>query len=163
MSAQISTPISRGKVDSVTELPTTETLPTTTVSFLLPSALRCSLQSELLALVWPLQPASSAQLRLLPLCYICLNEPLSGEWGERGSEWESITEHRMGGRRERGAVSTFWWWRGREREREGESDMGGEGCGSAECFHFDQFFTISIFFSHHNGNWVTSVWKTLTC
>ena len=121
MSAQISTPISRGKVDSVTELPTTETLPTTTVSFLLPSALRCSLQSELLALVWPLQPASSAQLRLLPLCYICLNEPLSGEWGERGSEWESITEHRMGGRREREEQFPHSGGgegeRGRERER----------------------------------------------
>lgn len=54
----------------------------------------------------------------------------------------------MGGRRERRAVSTFWWWRARE----GESDMGGEGCGSAECFHFDQFFTISIFFSHRDEN-----------
>ena len=48
-----------------------------------------------------------------------------------------------GGERGRGAVSTLWWWRGRE------GDMGGEGCGSAECFHFDQFYTLSRFFSHH--------------
>lgn len=49
---------------------------------------------------------------------------------------------------------------GGERER----DMGGEGCGSAECFHFDQFYTLSIFFfPHHKDNLVTSVRKTSTC
>lgn len=61
------------------------------------------------------------------------------EWGR-----ESITECRMGGRRERerGAVSTLWLL-DRERERE----MGGEGCGSAEfplwsILHSAYFFLI---------------------
>lgn len=72
---------------------------------LLPSALCSSLQSELLALVWALQPASSAQPSTAVLH---LSE--WAEWESEQGERESIAECRVGGRRERekGAVSTLW-------------------------------------------------------
>lgn len=57
----------------------------------------------------------------------------------------------MGGRRERSSFHVV----AVERER----DMGGGGSGGAmaECFHFDQFYTLSIFFSHHKK--MRLVWK----
>lgn len=117
-SAQNITPISRKQSRPRERTVTTETITTTTVLCLLPpplpSARCCSLSSQSCWL-WSGPCSLPAQLRLLPLCYICLNEPLSGEWRER----ESVTEYRMGGRRERSSFHIVVLDRERVRERYG--------------------------------------------
>lgn len=116
--------------------------------FILPSALCCSLQSELLALVWALQPASSAQLSLLPPRYICLNEPLSGKRGERVREREREHNRVQNGREERERErSSFHIVVVVERERGRERWV--ERVVAMLSFHFDQFYTQHIFFSPH--------------
>lgn len=83
----------------------------------------CSFQSELLALVWPIQPASSAQASTAVL-HLSDWTPLWRVGRER--EWGSITEHReWEGRRERNSFHVVVV------EREEERDMGGGSCGNA--------------------------------
>lgn len=137
----------------------TATTETIVVLFLLPpplpSPLRCSLQSELLALVWPLQPASSAQASTAAL-HLSDWAPL---WRvererERASEWERENNGEQKGREER--EEQFPHCGSGERERYGWR-------GLWQCWMFPLWSILHsqhIFFSHQKENLVTSVWKT---
>lgn len=120
MSARINTPISWGKVYSITRLQPLE-LQLQVLFYLLCQCRLCSAvpppSSELLPLVWPLQPASSAQASTAVLHLSDWATSLESRQRERKRE----REYRMGGRRER---SSF------HRERERETDTCGGSVGS---------------------------------
>lgn len=111
----------------------TETKTTTTVLFC-SCCHCCRLFSALLSSpscwLWSGPCSLPAQLSPLPPRYICLNE-----LNERVSKGEREREHsRVQDGRGEGEGSSF-------HIVVVERKMGGESCGSAECFHFDQCYT----------------------